>query len=58
MTENRDQINLERIDSGYDLFIQENVSSVDVIHDLPEEEKLCQCGCMKSRPHRIYCKNA
>ncbi len=26
MTKNRDQINSERIDSRYDLFIQENVS--------------------------------
>ncbi|HFD32783.1 MAG TPA: IS66 family transposase [Gammaproteobacteria bacterium] len=29
--------------------LPDNLPRVDVIHDLPEEEKLCQCGCMKSR---------
>ena len=27
----------------------DNLPRVDVIHDLSEEEKTCQCGCMKSR---------
>jgi len=29
--------------------LPDNLPRVDVIHDLSEEEKSCQCGCMKSR---------
>ena len=29
--------------------LPEGLPRVDVIHDLKEEEKLCACGCMKSR---------
>ena len=29
--------------------LPENLPRIEVIHDLTEEEKLCACGCMKSR---------
>ncbi len=29
--------------------LSENLPRVEVIHDLTEEEKICGCGCMKSR---------
>ncbi len=29
--------------------LPENLPRVEVIHDLTEEEKICACGCMKSR---------